>query len=270
MSSRILLVALFLAGCGYSSDPIVAKIGSMRITQSEFRRKLAEVSQGYQDYVLTPNGRRQFLDVLIREKLILAAAVQSEVPKSEEFKAEMQKLKSEEAERLREGHDFLMTRLWLDGLRREGVLRASDDEIKEYHRKNPMEVSVRHILLANPDDAWEIAKQVRSGSAFAAVAKTKSLDAVTAAQGGVMPPAVFGEIIPDLEDVVFRMRVGEISGPLKSKFGYHVLRKDAERTLPLEEARERFGRLIEKQKLDRHLQSMQEKYPVEVVDAQYK
>ena len=92
----VLLMAL--QACNYSSEPVIAKVGKLRITKKEFRRKLSEVSQGYQNYVLTPNGRRQFLDVLIREKIKLAAAMDSDVPKSPEFKEEMEgKLESEEA-----------------------------------------------------------------------------------------------------------------------------------------------------------------------------
>jgi len=85
-----------------------------------------------------------------------------------------------------------------------------------------------------------------------------------------MPGAIYGEVIPDLEDIVFRMRTGDISGPIKSKFGYHVLRKDGEKARSFAEAKERVLRLLEKQKLDAYLQSMQDKFPMEVVDEQFK
>lgn len=269
---RWLALGLFVAasGCRYHSDPVIAKVGRLTITQSEFRRKLAEVSQGYQNYVLTPNGRRQFLDVLIREKMVLAAAAKSEVSQSAEYKAEMARLRAEEQERVQDGREFLLTRLWLEELRGKGVLKASAQEAKEYHKKYPVEVQVRHILISNPDEAGAMAKKIRAGVNFAAMAKENSLDAVTAADGGRMPSAIYGEIIPELEDVVFRMRVGEISGPIKSKFGYHVLKKDSERNLPFDDAQDRMLKLLEKQKLDRYLQSIQEKFPVEVVDDQFK
>lgn len=83
---------------------------------------------------------------------------------------------------------------------------------------------------------------------------------------------MYGEVIPELEEVVFRMRSGEIGGPLKSKFGYHVVRKDGERRLATgsREVRERVEVLLEKQKFDRYLQQVEEKFPVEVVDEQLK
>lgn len=257
-------------GCRDSSDPVIVKVGSQAITQSEFRRKLSEVSQSYQSYVLTPNGRKQFLDILIREKLILSAALKSDVPQSSEFKSEMERLKAEEAERLREGRDYLLARLWVEQLRGKGELKSTDGETRQYYDKYPSEVQVRHVLLANADEAGDVAKKIRAGVSFAAMAKAKSLDAATGADGGKMPPAIYGEIIPELEDIVFRMHIGEVSGPIKTKLGYHVLKKDFEKKLSFGEAQERISRLLEKQKLDRYLQSVQEKFPVEVVDDQFK
>lgn len=264
------ILLLLMAACGRSREDVVAKVGPLTITQAEFRRKLADVSQGYQNYVLTPSGRRQFLDVLIREKLVLAAAGGSDISRSPEFRAEMDRLRAEEEERLREGRDYLMTRFWLEDLRRKGVLGVRDDEVADHLKRHPTEVDVRHVLLATSAEAEAIARKARSGANFAALAKQHSLDGATAADGGRMAPAIFGEVIPDLEDVVFRMRPGEIGGPIKSKFGYHVLRKEGERTVKLADAQERIARLLEKQKLDRYLQSIQEKFPVEVVDEQFR
>lgn len=260
---------LLAAGCR-NREAVVAKVGPLRITEAEFQRKLADVAQNYQGYVATPNGRRQFLDILIREKLVLAAAQDSEVPKSVDFRLNWDRFKAEEEERLREGRDYLLTRMWIESLRSNGTLRVTEEEILDYHRRNPLELDLRHILCASPVEAEELGKKARSGAAFAALARERSLDAASAADGGRMPPAIRGEIIPELEDIVFKMRVGEVGGPIKSKFGYHVLRKESERRLGIEEARERIARVMEKQKLDRYLQTVQEKFPVEVVDEQFK
>lgn len=264
------VLVLLLASACKPGEPIVARVGGLSITQSEFQRKLQEVAPSYQEYVTTTNGRRQFLDILIREKMMLAAANASAVRKSGPFKAELARLRAEEEERLREGRDYLLTQLWLGELREKGVLRTGDDEARGYWTKHPIEVDVRHILVATAQEAEVMAKRARSGANFAALAKEKSLDAATAAAGGRMTSTFYGEIIPDLEDVVFRMRVGEIGGPIKSKFGYHVVKKEGERKIPFEDARDRIVRLLEKQKLDRYLQSIQEKFPVEVVDEQFK
>src|SRR5579885_2554941 len=187
----VLGAAAFLAACK-PQDPVIAKVGSLSITQSEFQRKLSEVADGYQNYVVTPDGRRQFLDVLIREKMILAAAGASDIRKSADYRAEFDRLKAEEELRLREGQDYLLPRLWLDDLRKKGVATASEDEAKDYFRKHPMEVELRHVLVGTPGEAEQVAKKARAGANFAQLAKEHSLDGATAANGGRMAPAIYG------------------------------------------------------------------------------
>lgn len=267
-----LCAALLFAACRGEKDPVLARVGKLTIKHSEFQRKLTDVSSGYQEYVLTPSGRRQFLDVLIREKLVLAAAQHSDVPRSADFRARLEQLRKDEEDRVRDGSEALLTTLWIEDLRKRGSLKVSDEEVRDYIVKHPDEVEVRHVLLGTAESAESVAKKLRGGANFAKVAQEQSLDASTAAQGGKFPPLMYGEVIPELEEAVFRMRVGEIGGPLKSKFGYHVVRKDGEKKLSAasEETRERVSHLLEKQKLDRYLQQMQEKFPVEVVDEQFK
>ncbi len=265
----LLLPALFVA-CKGGRDPVIAKVGRYRITESEFRSKLADVAPDYQNYVISPNGRRQFLDVLIREKMVLAAAADSGVQRSPEFKTQFAQIKADEQARLAQARDYLTIRLWRQELNRRGVLSVSDEEVREHHRKHPMEVGLRHILLASADEAESALHKIQSGKPFSALAKSASLDAETAAVGGKMKPTIYGEIIPELEDVAFRMKTGETAGPVRSKFGYHLLRKESEHAVPFREAEPRIRMILEKQKLDLHLQSLQSRYPVEVVDAQFK
>jgi len=84
-----------------------------------------------------------------------------------------------------------------------------------------------------------------------------------------MSPALAGETLPEL-DVLFKMRVGELGGPVRSKFGYHILHKDGEDRPAFEAVRDRTMEIVEKQKLDRHLQTVQASFRVEVVDEQFK
>ncbi|MBI5211656.1 MAG: peptidylprolyl isomerase [Elusimicrobia bacterium] len=271
--SGALLLGCLLAGlgaCRSRGDAVLARVGKLTITRSEFEGKLAAVPVGYQSYVLSPSGRKQFLDVLIRQKLMLALAADSDAARSPSYKAERERLRAEMEQLLREREDDLLTRLWLDSLRMKEIMAAGAEEARDYHKKHPAEVGMSHILVASPEEAEALEKKIRAGTPFATVAKTNSLDYETAADGGKMSPAIYGEIIPDLEDVAFHMRVGDVGGPFKSKFGYHILRKDYEKNLPFEACQERIVRLLEKRKLDGYMQSLQEKYPVEVVDEQFR
>lgn len=258
------------AACRRAEAPaVVAKVGKAVITESEFGRRLEQVAPDYQNYVLTPHGRRQFLDVLIREELILQAARADGIEAAPEFKDRLRRLRVEEERKLAEARDYMLKRLWLDKLREQGVLKVGDADVEDYHKKHPIEVQARHALLPTPEDALAVLRRIQAGGSFEAEARKHSLDADTAAQGGRMNPMLFGEVIPELRDV-YKMRVGEVAGPVRSKFGYHVILKESERPAPLEAVKDRIREILEKDRLDQHLQSLQAAYPVEVVDAQFK
>lgn len=268
--NRYLLTAsalFFLSGC--SRGDVLASVGSAQVTKAEFDRKLSDVAQEYQTYLMTPAGRRQFFDILVREKLMLAAASDSRVARSSEFKDAMAKFDAEQKQRLKEYREYLLTKMWLEELRQDGVISVTDAEVDLYYREHPKEVSVRHILVSGAEEAKSLVKQLRSGSNFKALAKSKSIDAETAANGGEVPPFLFGELLPELGDVAFQMRVGEIAGPVRSRFGYHIVRKESERTLSKDQAKDRVRRLLEKKKLDQHLEALRPRYPVRILDPQF-
>lgn len=274
MGRRAALTLIMLAAASSACRPraeeeVVARVGRAVITQSEFRRKLEDVAPGYQSYVATPHGRRQFLDVLIREKLMLEAAKADGVESSPEFRERMAELRREEEAKLREAHDYLLTKLWVDRLRERRLAAATEEEARDYLRRNPVQVSARHILVATADEAESVLARLRSGAPFAETAKKASLDGDTAPDGGRMRPTLLGETLPELE-VLFKMRVGELGGPVRSKFGYHILLKDGEERPAFEAVRDRAMQIVEKEKLDRHLQTVQASFRVEVVDEQFK
>lgn len=269
-AAAALCVCVMACACDSNKEYAMARVGGLKITQADFHRKLSEVASEYQNYLLTPAGRKQFLEILIREKLILSAARDSSVTGSKKYKDEIAKMQEEFDSRMKDYKDYLLTKMWLDDLKEKGVTKVTDEEVKDYHKKHPYEIYMDHIVVASPEEAETIMRKVRSGASFQNTARTLSLDADTASKGGRLPPFMYGEFLPDLEDVAFKMRVGEIQGVVKSKFGYHVLRKNGEKPLDFSGAEERISKLLRKKKLDEHLETLQSKYKVEVLDNEYK
>jgi peptidyl-prolyl cis-trans isomerase C len=268
--TRISLILLFvsIAGCSRGGK-VLASVGSAEVTRAEYERKLTEVSPEYQSYLMTPAGRRQFFDILVREKLMLAAASDSPVVRSSDFRTEMDRFDAEQQQRQKEHREYVLTRMWIEQLRKDGVIASSDAEVDAYYQKHPKEVTVRHILLGGPEEAKVLVQQLRAGANFKALAKAKSMDAETAASGGEVQPFMYGELLPQLADVAFTMKVGETAGPVRSEFGYHIVRKESEKTLPKEQARDRIRRLLEKKKLDQHLEGLRPRYPVRILDPKF-
>jgi parvulin-like peptidyl-prolyl isomerase len=113
-----------------------------------------------------------------------------------------------------------------------GDAEPSDREIQKYYEKNkeaqfttPEQVCVRHILF-NKDQkqkAEDIKKQLENDGDFAKLAKEYSQDPGSAEKGGDLGCLGKGETVPDFEEAAFGAKQGEIVGPVKTQFGYHIL-----------------------------------------------
>ena len=142
----------------------------------------------------------------------------------------------------------------LDQIRKK--VKVSDAQVKEYYERNKMvhfdagEIRCRHILFAaqpgEPESAWEEAKRkaaaaaarIRAGGDFTKLAKEMSADPGSAARGGDLGFFGRGQMDPDFEEAAFALKEGEVSGPVKSVFGYHVIKREADVTPFKEEAGE--------------------------------
>lgn len=138
-------------------------------------------------------------------------------------------------------------------------LNINEREIKEYYKKNkerykePEGVHVKHILIYIPKDAdkatekkaLEKAKQIRAqilkGAKFEELAKIYSDDAGSKKKGGDLGIIKKGQTIPEFEKEIFKLKPGEISRPIRSSYGYHIVKveeKIPEKILPFEEVKD--------------------------------
>jgi len=136
----------------------------------------------------------------------------------------------------------------------------SDDEIElyytqnQYRFENPERYQTRHILFSTMEKSEEeseearkkaedILQQLRDGGDFAALAATHSEDPGNAQSGGDLGWVTQGMMVPEFEQAMFAMQTGELSpAPVKTQFGYHLLRVDAKEAgtvKPIDEVRER-------------------------------
>ena len=153
---------------------------------------------------------------------------------------------------------MLAAKKYLDDIRL-GVAEVGDEELEQYYRDNeyrltfPEQVRVRHILLTwkpmgTTDDRAAIRKQMipileraRAGEDFAELAREFSDDYATKHNGGDTGLFKRGEMAPTFEAVAFALQPGEISQPVETSFGVHILRLVERREpylLPLDEIRE--------------------------------
>ncbi|QAY67163.1 peptidylprolyl isomerase [Paenibacillus protaetiae] len=113
----------------------------------------------------------------------------------------------------------------------EPQTKVTDDDIKKYYDENkasfatPEQVRASHILVATKEEADAIKKQLDGGADFATLASQKSTDTASAANGGDLGFFGKGQMDPAFEAAAFALDVNQVSDPVKSSYGYHIIKK---------------------------------------------
>ncbi len=198
---------------------VIATVQGNPITENEVNEMVMAMSARGQNFD-NPQGREMILEELIARKLLLADAQKNLLEYDAEFKAEFQKVK--------EGMlaDFALKKA-LD------KVTVTDDESKKYYDDNKAQfvagetVGASHILVETEEKASEIFKMIESGElTFEDAAKAHST-CPSSENGGSLGVFGKGQMVPEFEKACFEMNVGEIAGPVKTQFGYHLIKLTA-------------------------------------------
>jgi peptidyl-prolyl cis-trans isomerase C len=111
--------------------------------------------------------------------------------------------------------------------------KVFDDAVKQM--KPEEEVHARHILVETEDEAKAVKEELDKGGDFAALAKSKSKDPGAAAEGGDLGFFSKDQMVPEFAEAAFKLDKGQTSDPVKSSFGWHIIRIEEKRTKPLPE-----------------------------------
>lgn len=110
-----------------------------------------------------------------------------------------------------------------------GDVDISEDELKQQYERMKTELKASHILVEDEKTAKEVEKKLNEGGDFAKLAKKYSTDSGSAEEGGELGWFSVGKMVPEFEDAAFNMKKGEISDPVKSDFGYHIIKLEDKR-----------------------------------------
>ncbi len=118
------------------------------------------------------------------------------------------------------------------------VKKRYDEMVKKVAGKE--EVHARHILVEKKEDAEKLYKEISGGGDFQKIAKEKSADRGSAARGGDLGYFTKDQMVPEFAEAAFKLKKGELSKPVKSAFGWHIIKLEDRRKVPvptLEESR---------------------------------
>lgn len=221
---KVLGLALLLAAFSACSDKpedstkALAIINGKEITASEFDLRWGQLPEFARKTYAGPDGRKKFLEELITRELLLQEARKRGIDRDRAL--------VERVERFKE-------RSVLDNLMREEVdsrITVTQEELKAYYAANPGsftapdDMRASHILVKTEEEALDVKKRLEQGEDFAALARKISLDLATRFKGGDLGPIKRGQMIPQFEKTLLALKVGEISHPIATPFGYHIIK----------------------------------------------
>ena len=205
---------------------VAARVNGQPITEADIDAALVGMGAKGERYN-TPDGRKIVLEQLINKKLFLADAAKNLYEYDPQFKAEFQKLKEDMLA------NFAIAKA-VDGV------RVTDEEAKKFFEENEKDlnagesVSASHILVDSEEKANEIKAEIESGAVSFEDAARKYSSCPSSEQGGALGEFTRGQMVPEFDEACFSMKVGELRGPVKTQFGYHLIKlNDKKEATPL-------------------------------------
>ena len=206
-----------------AADPVVVIINGTPIRASDVILAEEDIGPGLPPQLQGEQRRDYVLSFLTDMTLLSQAAAAQKLDQTPEF-----------AQRLA----YARTKALMEALMSKEARGAVTDEAKrktydEFVKSAPaeQEVRARHILVEDETQAKEIARKARAGEDFAKLAKENSKD--SADDGGDLGYFTKEQMVPEFADAAFKLEKGQVSDPVKSQFGWHVIKLEDKRQKPV-------------------------------------
>lgn len=203
-----------------SNDPeaakVVASYGNKTLTRGEVMSEFEKLPGPSRAYVAVPERKRQFVENLVLNELVFEEGQREGLDRDPDIERQVEDLR----------HRLVVQRV----MRKfQTPPEISDEQVRKYYDDNQAlyagtQVRAKHILVKDEATASQIAVEVRANpEKFGDIAKEKSTDTATAQKGGDVGLFGQGRMVPEFEKAAFALKEGEISEPVKTQYGYHVI-----------------------------------------------
>jgi peptidyl-prolyl cis-trans isomerase C len=215
------LVLLFAptAATVAQSDPVVARVNGVEIHQSDI--DVAEEDMSEQLAQLPAEARRDYIITYLTDMLLVdKAADDQKLAQSVEFQRRLTFARNKLL------MEALMQSVGKDAVTDAALRKLYDEAAKQIG--DEQEVHARHILVETEADAKAVLVELKKGTDFAALAKQKSKDP-GAADGGDLGYFTKDQMVPEFAEVAFKLGKGQTSDPVKTQFGWHIIKVEDRR-----------------------------------------
>ncbi len=210
-----LAAAVFSAGEALASVEL-ARIGSKSITDQTVKEMMGGLPQGQREQLNKEDqAKMRVIENMIVEELFVQEGEKSGITKDKEFVKAMDRARRQ-----------LLAQRYLQ---KEIQPKITDSNVKSYFNKNKNrysqdEVKASHILVKTESEAKEVYAKAKGGEDFEVLAKKYSTDPSAAQNMGDLGYFTRARMVPEFADAAFKLKVGEISQPVKTAFGYHIIK----------------------------------------------
>jgi peptidyl-prolyl cis-trans isomerase C len=198
-------------------NKVLAIVEGQKITQKDVDIFINRLGPQQAPQFKNPEGQKRILEELINQELFLADAKLNQLEKSEEFKLELEKMK-----------DVILTQLNISKLMNSVIIK--DEEIIQYFENNKSkyitleQADTSHILVETERECENIYQEIMNEKISFENAAKKYSKCPSKENGGDLGMFPKGKMVPEFEKVAFNMKEKEISKPVKTQFGYHLIR----------------------------------------------
>ncbi len=199
------------------NNDVLAIVAGKEITEADLDAFLENVPQEQRMYASHPQFRDQFLEQLITVHAFAALGEEMKLEETDDYKRIVESAKRDILAQM------AMTETMKD-------LDVSDEEAKAFYEANPQQfekggtVSAKHILVAEEDKCNEILAAINVGEKTFEDAAKESSTCPSGAQGGDLGEFGKGQMVKEFEDAAFAAEIGQVVGPVKTQFGYHLIK----------------------------------------------
>jgi len=240
-----------------AKDKVLANVNGTPITEADL--KLAEMDIGAElGRMPEMQRRRATLEYLIQVRLLSTAARKDKLESGEAYKKRI---------------DYFRERALRDTYFESKVMNAvTDAEAKEIYKKrlaampSTGQIRARHILVKTEAEARDVSELINRGQDFVELAKKKSTGP-SGPRGGDLGYFSQGDMVKEFETAAFKLKVGQVSEPVKTKFGWHIIKiEDKRKAAPFEEVKDQVKTELIYKKAQEVLAGLRKAAKVEILD----
>jgi peptidyl-prolyl cis-trans isomerase C len=223
---------------------------------------MAEEDMGQNAQAMTGDAKRDYLLQYLSDVILAAKAAEGKkVADQKEFKNRLA---------------FLRNKLLMETLlQQEGKAAVTPAAMKSVYDEaakqmgQEQEVRARHILVPTEDEAKAILAEIKKGTDFAELAKQKSKDPGAAAEGGDLGYFTKAQMVPEFAEVAFKLDKGQVSDPVKTQFGWHIIKVEDKRNKPIpsfDEVKDQVSTYVERKAQAEYIANLRKDAKIERLD----